>query len=265
MQEGIQLSQALTGDGAAIFRHAWGVRPRRHCLEARRVGGAVRLLAEETDQDALRVEAKYRKWGLFGFWLAIFGIILQVIGTWVSPMIIDRSAILRRAHWLLFFRVRWRTAGIPSEPYETHHETLFRTGARHLPRPPVHQLRCLRAGHLWRHHQLARRLRLDRRLPSLYPLSHSAAARGKSRRRRRYYWSPPLEIRVLRRLRDRPDTRIAENGFDAVRHPEPEQDQKTNRPNAIPIVDSTLPHMAPHSAPGVRLKAAAFSCRRQGQ
>jgi hypothetical protein len=62
-----------------------GVRPRRHCLEARRVGGAVRLLAEETDQDALRVEAKYRKWGLFGFWLAIFGIILQVIGTWVSP------------------------------------------------------------------------------------------------------------------------------------------------------------------------------------
>jgi hypothetical protein len=85
MREGIQLSQALTGDGAAIFRHAWGVRPRRHCLEARRVGGAVRLLAEETDQDALRVEAKYRKWGLFGFWLAIFGIILQVIGTWVSP------------------------------------------------------------------------------------------------------------------------------------------------------------------------------------
>src|SRR4051812_22809388 len=34
-------------------------------------------------------------------------------------MIIDRSAILRRAHRLLFFRVRWRTAGIPSEPYET--------------------------------------------------------------------------------------------------------------------------------------------------
>ena len=25
MREGIQLSQALTGDGAAIFRHAWGV------------------------------------------------------------------------------------------------------------------------------------------------------------------------------------------------------------------------------------------------
>src|SRR3954449_11500025 len=59
-------------------------------------------------------------------------------------------------------------------------------------------------------------LRLDRRLPSLYPLSHSAAARGKSRRRRRYYWSPPLEIRVHRRLRERPDTRIPENGFDAV-------------------------------------------------
>src|SRR3954466_232555 len=67
MREGIQLSQALTGDGAAIFRHAWGVKPRRHCLEARRVGGAVRLLADVTDQDALRVEAKYRKWGLFSF------------------------------------------------------------------------------------------------------------------------------------------------------------------------------------------------------
>jgi hypothetical protein len=181
-------------------------------------------------------------------------------------MIIDRSAILRRAHRLLYPRALAH-GGNPIRALRDAHETLFRTGARHLPRPrpPVHQLRCLRAGRLWRHHQLARRLRLDRRLPSLYPLSHSAAARGKSRRRRRYYWSPPLEIRVLRRLRERPDTRIPENGFDAVRHPEPEQDQKTNRPNAIPIVDSTLPHMALHSAPGVRLKAAAFSCRRQGQ
>jgi hypothetical protein len=40
-------------------------------------------------------------------------------------MIIDRSAILRRAHRLLFFRVRWRTAGIPSEPYETPMKRFF--------------------------------------------------------------------------------------------------------------------------------------------
>ena len=40
-------------------------------------------------------------------------------------MIIDRSAILRRAHRLLFFRVRWRTAGIPSEPYETPMKRCF--------------------------------------------------------------------------------------------------------------------------------------------
>jgi hypothetical protein len=32
--DGIQLSEAITGDGAAIFRHACG--PRRHSLEAHR-------------------------------------------------------------------------------------------------------------------------------------------------------------------------------------------------------------------------------------
>jgi hypothetical protein len=37
MRDGIQLSEAITGDGARIFRHACWMGPRRHRLEADRL------------------------------------------------------------------------------------------------------------------------------------------------------------------------------------------------------------------------------------
>jgi hypothetical protein len=36
MRDGIQLSEAITGDGAAIFRHACWMDPRRHRLQEHR-------------------------------------------------------------------------------------------------------------------------------------------------------------------------------------------------------------------------------------
>jgi len=62
LRDGIQLSEAITGDGAAVFRHVLDG-PRRHCVEAHRLSIRERPDAgmAEDEEPGFRARAKATK------------------------------------------------------------------------------------------------------------------------------------------------------------------------------------------------------------